>query len=76
MKFQCFLKRILEFSKDAAEKAATLYAQGQGKGISIKQNDWFIAGSALSVGISRIITRDKQDFEKIQKIAGIEFTSF
>lgn len=67
---------IIDFSKDAAEKGATIYAQAQGKGITIKQNDCFIAGSALSVGISRIITRDKQDFEKIKKITGIEFVSF
>ncbi|MCF2140712.1 MAG: PIN domain-containing protein [Candidatus Lokiarchaeota archaeon] len=67
---------VLEFSKEAAEKSAIIYAQAQGKGIIIKQNDCLIAGSALSVGISRIITRDKQDFEKIKKIAGIEFSSF
>ena len=67
---------IIEMTKEAAEKGATIYAQAQGKGITIKQNDCLIAGSALSVGISRIITRDKQDFEKIKKIAGLEFFSF
>ena len=67
---------IIEFSKDAAGKGATIYAQAQGKGITIKQNDCLIAGSVLLVGISKIITRDKQDFEKIKNIAGIEFVSF
>ncbi|WP_457559786.1 type II toxin-antitoxin system VapC family toxin [Candidatus Harpocratesius sp.] len=67
---------VLEFSKEAAEKGATIYAQAQGKGLTIKQNDCLIAGSALSMGISRIITRDKQDFEKIKSIAGIDFSSF
>lgn len=67
---------IIEFTKDAAEKGATIYPQAQGKGITIKQNDCLIAGSALSVGISRIITRDKQDFEKIKNLTGMEYISF
>ena len=67
---------IQAITKDAAEKGATIYAQAQGKGITIKQNDCLIAGCALSIGITKIITRDEQDFQKIRKIAGIDFISF
>ena len=66
---------ILDFTQDSAEKGADIYAHAQGKGITIKQNDCMIAGIALSMGISTVITRDVQDFTKIQQISGLNFVA-
>lgn len=66
---------ILNFTKDCAEYAADLYAQAQGKGITIKQNDCKIAGCALNFGISKIITYDKDDFRKINQMSGLDYIS-
>ncbi len=66
---------ILDFTKEAAEKSANIYAQAQGKGITIKQNDCLIVGTALNYSISKIYTRDKQDFKKINQISGLLFIS-
>ncbi|MHA1675121.1 MAG: type II toxin-antitoxin system VapC family toxin [Promethearchaeota archaeon] len=66
---------ILDFTRDSAEKGADIYAHAQGKGITIKQNDCMIAGIALSMGISRVITRDLHDFMKIQQISGLKFVT-
>ena len=67
---------ILNFNRQAAEKAADIYAQSQGKGISIKENDCQIAGIALAYGITEVFTRDEQDFLKISKITGLKFISY
>jgi predicted nucleic acid-binding protein len=64
---------IIEFNLDAAEKAADIYAQAQGKGINIRQNDCFIAGIALSKGITEVFTTDKTDFERIYQITGLKY---
>ncbi len=64
---------ILDFTQNSAEIGADIYAHAQGKGETIKQNDCMIAGIALSMGISKIITRDLKDFEKIKKISGLNF---
>ena len=66
---------ILNFTKESAEHAAELYAQSQGKGITIKQNDCKIAGCALSFGISKVITNDEDDFMKIKQISGLDYKS-
>ena len=68
---------ILDLTRDSAEKGADIYiyANAQGKGITIKQNDCMIAGIALSMGISTVITRDVQDFSKIQQISGLKFVA-
>ncbi len=67
---------ILNFSREAAEKAADIYAQSQGKGVTIKEKDCQIAGIALSYGISTVFTRDKYDFSKIFDITGLKFLSY
>jgi len=67
---------ILNFTREAAEKAADLYAQSQGKGITIKEKDCQIAGIALVHGISEVFTRDDQDFSKIFDITGLKYTSY
>ena len=67
---------ILNFTKDSAEFAADIYAQSQGKGITIKQNDCKIAGCALNYGISKIITCDEDDFKRIKQISGLDYMSF
>ncbi|MBD3228540.1 MAG: PIN domain-containing protein [Candidatus Lokiarchaeota archaeon] len=64
---------ILDFTREAAEKAADIYAQSQGKGIAIKEKDCQIAGIALVHGISKVFTRDKSDFKKILNITGLKF---
>ncbi len=64
---------ILDFTRDSAEKGADIYAHVQGKGITIKQIDCMIAGIALSMGISKVITRDVHDFTKIQQISGLKY---
>ena len=66
---------LLNFTKEAAEKAADLYAQSQGKGITIKQKDCQITGIALVHGISEIFTLDEQDFAKIFDLTGLNYTT-
>ncbi len=48
----------------SAEISATLIRSGQ----MISDNDCFIAGIALSKGISTIVTRNEQHFKRIQGI--------
>ena len=67
---------ILNFTREAAEKAADLFAQSQGKGITIKENDCQIAGVALVNGISEVVTRDDHDFSKIFEITGLKYSSY
>jgi predicted nucleic acid-binding protein len=66
---------ILSFTKEAAEKAADIFAQSQGKGITIKEKDCQIAGIALVHGISQIFTRDEHDFSKIFDLTGLKYTA-
>jgi len=64
---------ILSLTKEAAEKAAEIFAQSQGKGLTIKEKDCQIAGIALVHGISQIFTRDEQDFARIFDLTGLQF---
>ena len=66
---------VLNFSKEAAEKAADIYAQSQGRGISIKEKDCQIAGIALVHGISEVFTNDKQDFERIFNLTDLKYST-
>jgi len=66
---------ILDFTREAAEKAADLYAQSQGRGITIKEKDCQIAGIALVHGISEVFTRDETDFGKIRNITGLNYVA-
>ncbi len=66
---------LLNFTKEAAEKAADLYAHSQGKRITIKQKDCQITGIALVHGISEIFTLDEQDFAKIFDLTGLNYTT-
>jgi predicted nucleic acid-binding protein len=67
---------VLNFTREAAEKAAEIYTQAQGKGIAIKEKDCQIAGIALVHGISTVYTRDELDFSKICDISGLKYTSY
>ena len=67
---------ILDFNRESAEKAAEIFAQSQGKGLSIKEKDCQIAGIALINGISEVLTRDKDDFSKIFNLTGLKFISY
>ena len=64
---------ILNFTRESAEKAADIYAQSQGKGITIKEKDCQIAGIALAHGISEVYTQDEQDFSRIFDIVGLKY---
>ena len=64
---------ILDFTRESAEKAADIYAQSQGKGITINEKDCQIAGIALAHGISEIYTKDEQDFSRIFDIVGLKY---
>jgi len=66
---------VLDFTREAAERAADLYAQSQGRGITIKEKDCQIAGIALTRGISEVFTRDGADFLKIRDITGLNYTA-
>jgi len=67
---------ILNFTREAAEKSAEIYAQSQGKGLIIKEKDCQIAGIALASGITEVLTRDKSDFTKIFDLTGLKFNSY
>jgi len=64
---------VISFTREAAEKAAEIRAQSLGKGLSIKENACQIAGIALSHGVECVITRDDQDFEKINHLTGLKY---
>ncbi|MHA1670805.1 MAG: PIN domain-containing protein [Promethearchaeota archaeon] len=64
---------ILNFTRESAEKAADIYAQSQGKGITIKEKDCQIAGIALAHGITEVYTQDEQDFSRIFDIVGLRY---
>ena len=66
---------MLNFTREAAEKAADIYAQAQGKGLTIKEKDCQIAGIALVHGISTVYTHDEFDFSKIYDISGLKYIS-
>lgn len=66
---------MLKLTKEAAEKAAEIFAQSQGKGFTIKEKDCQIAGIALVHGISQVFTRDEQDFSRIFELTGLKFIS-
>lgn len=67
---------LLNFNREAAERAANIRAQSLGKGLSIKEKDCQIAGIAIAHGVSSVLTRDKNDFQKIKDLTGLEFTSY
>jgi len=67
---------ILNFTREAAEKAATIFAESQGKGITIKEKDCQIAGIALVHGISEVFTKIKQDFSKIFDLTDLKYSSY
>ncbi|MHA1132232.1 MAG: type II toxin-antitoxin system VapC family toxin [Candidatus Helarchaeota archaeon] len=67
---------ILDFTRQAAEKAADIYAQSQGKGTMIKEKDCQIAGIGLVHGISIVFTRDEGDFSKIFEMTGLKYISY
>ncbi len=64
---------ILNFIRESAEKAADIYAQSQGKGITIKEKDCQIAGIALTHGITEVYTKDEQDFSRIFDMVGLKY---
>lgn len=67
---------ILNFTREAAEKSADIFANSQGKGIPIKEKGCQIAGIALVHGISEILTRDISDFSKIFNITGLKYSTY
>ena len=67
---------ILNFTREAAEKAADIYVQSQGRGTTIKEKDCQIAGIALVHGISKVLTRDANDFNKIFELTGLKFLPY
>ncbi|KKN41878.1 hypothetical protein LCGC14_0719010 [marine sediment metagenome] len=64
---------ILNFTRESAEKAGDIYAQSQGKGITINEKDCQIAGIALAHGIIEVFTKDEQDFARIFDIIGLKY---
>jgi predicted nucleic acid-binding protein len=67
---------VLDFTLEAGQKSAEIYAQSQGKGMTIKEKDCLIAGIALVHGVEEVITLDKADFQKINEITGLKFSSY
>ncbi len=65
--------QVLDFTQDAAEKAADLLARSQGQGTPIKEKDCQIAGTALAYGVPEVLTRDESDFKKIYEITGLNY---
>ncbi len=73
--YEKFLSKcnILNFTRASVEKAANIYAQSQGKGITIKEKDCQIAGIAITHGITEVFTKDEQDFARIFDITGLNY---
>lgn len=63
--------RILTYDQKAAEESSSIAAQLMSVGITVNALDILIAAIALTNGISRIATADK-DFLKIEKVTDLK----
>ncbi len=64
---------ILDFTFEAAEKSADIFAQSQGRGVTIKEKDCQIAGISLVHGIDEVFSYDNKDFSKIYDLNGLKY---
>jgi len=67
--------RILTYDQKAAEESSTIAAQLMSVGIMVNALDILIASIALTNGISRIATADK-DFLEIEKVTDLEVVAY
>ncbi len=64
---------IFPFGYKEAERAAEIYDKLESKGNMIDDNDILIAGTMLSNGIIKIITRNTKHFDKIEGLEIIPY---
>ena len=67
--------RILPYDQKAAEESSTIAAQLMSVGIMVNALDILIASIALTNGISRIATVDK-DFLEIEKVTDLKVVAY
>lgn len=60
---------VLPFERAASLESAKILAQLLSKGTPIGSRDVMIAGTALSKGIKRVLTRNVQHFERISSVS-------
>jgi len=65
--------QILTISTKEAERAAKIYDDLETRGERIDDNDILIAGAMLSNGITKIVTRNVQHFNRIKELEIIEY---
>ncbi|WP_321423581.1 PIN domain-containing protein [uncultured Methanobacterium sp.] len=63
---------LVDVNRDIALESGRIYADLIKKGKEIELNDCIIAASSLSVGIEKIITRNKEHFNRIDGIVAFE----
>ena len=63
---------LVDVNRDIDLESGRIYADLIKKGKEIELNDCIIAASSLSVGIEKIITRNKEHFNRIEGIVAFE----
>jgi tRNA(fMet)-specific endonuclease VapC len=62
---------IVDVNKDIALKGGEIYSNLVKKGLEIELNDCLIAATAISLGITRLVTRNTEHFQRIKGIKAI-----
>ncbi len=63
---------LVDVNRDIALESGRIYADLIKQGKEIELNDCIIAASSLSVGIEKIVTRNKEHFNRIEGIFAFE----
>lgn len=62
---------IVDVNKDIALKGGEIYSNLVKKGLAIELNDCLIAATAISLDITRLVTRNTEHFQRIKGIKAI-----
>lgn len=62
---------IVDLNREIAIEGGRIYAELSKRGEEIELNDCLIAASSLSLGISEVVTRDVEHFNRIKGIRAV-----
>ena len=65
------LVSIVDLNREIAIEGGRIYAELSKRGEEIELNDCLIAASSLSLGISEVVTRDVEHFNRIEGIRAV-----
>ena len=64
---------VLDFNKEHIDESSSIFFELGSKGILIGKFDCMIAGTFLSNGVNKIITKNKKHFEKIKGLKVLSY---